>query len=260
MSSLKIDPSARVSAKAELGAGVEIGPYAIIGDDVVIGADTRVGPHCIIEGPTVIGQRNIFTAQSSIGSAPQDHTYRGEPTRLTIGDDNIVREFVTLNRGTLKEQGLTTIGNHNLIMAYCHVGHDSVVGSHVTMGNLATLAGHVHIEDNVIVGGLSAIHQFCHIGAYTIIGGGSMVSLDIVPYAKASGDRARIFGTNSIGLRRAGFSSQEMANISKAYRILFKDGLLLKDAIVRIEAELGDQPEVGRILDFLKKAKRGIAR
>ena len=260
MSSPKIDPSARVSAKAELGPGVEVGPYAIIGDGVVIGADTRIGPHCVIAGPTVIGERNLFTGQASIGSDPQDHSYRGEPTRLEIGDDNTVREFVTINRGTLKEDGVTKVGNHNLIMAYCHVAHDCVVGSNVTMSNLATLAGHVRIADNVIIGGLSAIHQFCRVGSYAIVGGGTMVSLDIVPYAKASGDRARIFGTNSIGLKRGGFAAGEIANISKAYRLLFKEGLLLKDAIEKIEADLGDKPEVQRILTFLKESKRGIAR
>ncbi|HPI94336.1 MAG TPA: acyl-ACP--UDP-N-acetylglucosamine O-acyltransferase [Deltaproteobacteria bacterium] len=256
----RIDPTARVSEGAVLAEDVSIGPYAVVGDSVTIGEGTSVGPFCMIEGPTTIGRSCTFTGYASIGSPPQDHSYRGEDTRLRIGDHNTFREFVTVNRGTVKDRGVTAIGDHNLIMAYCHVAHDCIVGSHVVMGNLATLAGHVEIQDNAIIGGLAAIHQFTRVGAYVIVGGGSMVSLDIVPYAKASGDRATLYGVNTIGLKRSGFSKEQIARIEKAYRILFKQGLLLKEAISVLEQEFGDAPEVGRLLEFLRTSRRGIAR
>lgn len=227
---------------------------------MTIGENTSVGPFCMIEGPTSIGRDCTFTGYASIGSPPQDHSYKGEDTRLTIGDHNTFREFVTVNRGTVKDRGVTAIGDHNLIMAYCHVAHDCIVGSNVVMGNLATLAGHVEIQDNAIIGGLAAIHQFTRVGAYVIVGGGSMVSLDIVPYAKASGDRATLYGVNTIGLKRSGFSKEQITRIEKAYRILFKQGLLLKEAVAVLEGEFGDAPEIGRLLEFLKASRRGIAR
>jgi UDP-N-acetylglucosamine acyltransferase len=239
---------------------VSVGPYAVVGEGVAIGEGTSVGPFCMIEGPTTIGRNCTFTGYASIGSPPQDHSYRGEETRLTIGDNNTFREFVTVNRGTVKDRGVTTIGSHNLIMAYCHVAHDCNVGSHVVMGNLATLAGHVEIHDNAIIGGLSAVHQFTRVGAYVIVGGGSMVSLDVVPYTKASGDRATLYGVNTIGLKRSGFTKEQISRIEKAYRILFKQGMLLKDAVVALEKEFADAGEIGRLLDFLKSTRRGIAR
>jgi UDP-N-acetylglucosamine acyltransferase len=239
---------------------VSVGPYAVVGEGVAIGEGTSVGPFCMIEGPTTIGRNCTFTGYASIGSPPQDHSYRGEETRLTIGDNNTFREFVTVNRGTVKDRGVTTIGSHNLIMAYCHVAHDCNVGSHVVMGNLATLAGHVEIHDNAIIGGLSAVHQFTRVGAYVIVGGGSMVSLDVVPYTKASGDRATLYGVNTIGLKRSGFTKEQISRIEKAYRILFKQGMLLKDAVVALEQEFADAGEIGRLLDFLKSTRRGIAR
>jgi UDP-N-acetylglucosamine acyltransferase len=239
---------------------VSVGPYAVVGEGVAIGEGTSVGPFCMIEGPTTIGRNCTFTGYASIGSPPQDHSYRGEETRLTIGDNNTFREFVTVNRGTVKDRGVTIIGSHNLIMAYCHVAHDCNVGSHVVMGNLATLAGHVEIHDNAIIGGLSAVHQFTRVGAYVIVGGGSMVSLDVVPYTKASGDRATLYGVNTIGLKRSGFTKEQISRIEKAYRILFKQGMLLKDAVVALEQEFADAGEIGRLLDFLKSTRRGIAR
>jgi UDP-N-acetylglucosamine acyltransferase len=239
---------------------VSVGPYAVVGEGVAIGEGTTVGPFCMIEGPTTIGRNCTFTGYASIGSPPQDHSYRGEETRLTIGDNNTFREFVTVNRGTVKDRGVTTIGSHNLIMAYCHVAHDCNVGSHVVMGNLATLAGHVEIHDNAIIGGLSAVHQFTRVGAHVIVGGGSMVSLDVVPYAKASGDRATLYGVNTIGLKRSGFTKEQISRIEKAYRILFKQGMLLKDAVVVLEQEFADAGEIGQLLDFLKSTRRGIAR
>lgn len=257
---VKIDPTAQVSPQAVLNDGVEIGPFCVIADGVEIGAGTRVGPYSMIQGPTTIGQNCALTGYASIGGPPQDLKYKGEPTRLAIGDHNTIREFVTINRGTVHGGGLTAIGNQNLFMAYSHVAHDCQLGNQVVMGNLATLAGHVQVDDHVILGGLCAAHQFTHIGAYSIIGGGSMISLDIVPYAKASGDRARIFGTNTIGLKRNGFSEGAIKDITKAYKILFKQGLMVKDALATLEAEFPGQPEIERLIAFVRAAARGIAR
>ncbi len=255
-----IDPSARISPAAQLDSGVEVGAYAVIGPNVKIGKNTKVGPHCVIDGPTTIGENNNFIGQASIGSAPQDYSYKGEDTELIMGDNNLVREFVTINRGTLKEDGVTRVGSGNMIMAYSHVAHDCVVGNNITMGNLATLAGHVRVDDNVIIGGLTAVHQFNRIGAYSIIGGGSLVTMDIVPFAKASGTRIKIYSTNIIGLQRNGFTPEQIKNIRRAYKIIFKEGLLLKDALARLESEFGDDADIRRISDFIKASERGIAR
>ncbi len=260
MPSNRIDPTARVSPDALIADGVEIGAYTTIESKVSIGPNTKIGAHCMIQGPTTIGANCTITGYAGIGTPPQDHSYKGEDTRLVIGNDNTIREFVTINRGTIKDKQVTTIGNHNLIMAYCHVAHDCVIGDNVVMGNLATLAGHVEIHDRAIIGGLSAIHQFTRIGAFSIVGGGSMVSLDIIPYAKASGDRAKLFGTNTIGLKRGGFTPEQIKNIGTAYKTILKKGLLLKDAIAALEQEFAGQPEIMRIIDFLKSSRRGIAR
>jgi UDP-N-acetylglucosamine acyltransferase len=256
----KIKPSAHVSPQAKIFAGVEIGPYCIIGDDVEIGAGTVVGPYSLIQGHTTIGRECVITGYASIGGPPQDFKYKGEKTSLTIGEKNTIREFVTINRGTVHGGGVTTIGSHNLLMAYCHVAHDCKVGDHVVMGNLATLAGHVHVEDYVTVGGLSAAHQFTHIGAYAIIGGGSMISLDIIPYAKASGDRARIYGINTVGLKRNGFPDESIKAIGGAYKILFKQGLILKEALEVLRKEFPDSTEIARMVEFVKNSTRGLAR
>ncbi len=256
----RIDSTASVSPGAILAENVTVAPFALIGDKVQIGEGTFIGPYCMIEGPTSIGKGCTFTGYASVGTPPQDHSYRGEETRLVIGDNNTFREFVTLNRGTTKDKHITTIGSNNLLMAYCHVGHDCIVGSHVVMGNLATLAGHVEIHDNAIIGGLSAIHQFTRVGAFAILGGGSMVSLDIPPYAKASGDRARLYGMNTIGLKRNGFTKEQMARITKAYSILFKQGLLLKDALAVLEQEFQGAEEISRLIAFLTSSRRGITR
>jgi UDP-N-acetylglucosamine acyltransferase len=260
MPSTKIDPTARISPRAEISDNVVIGPYTTIEPDVQIGPNTTIGPYCLIQGPTTIGSDCSITGYASVGTPPQDHSYKGENTRLVIGNNNTIREFVTINRGTLKDKQVTIIGDHNLIMAYCHVAHDCVVHDHVVMGNLATLAGHVEIFDHAIIGGLTAIHQFTRIGSYAILGGGSMVSLDIIPYAKASGDRASLFGVNTIGLKRNGFSKEQIQNISRAYRILLKQGLLLKDAVQTIRDNFSEQTEIQLLLDFLTSTGRGIAR
>lgn len=256
----RIDPTARISDGAQIADDVTIGPYTTIEEKVSIASKCTIGPYCMIQGPTEIGRNCTFTGYASVGTPPQDHSYRGEDTRLVIAENNTIREFVTINRGTVKDKGVTTIGSGNLIMAYCHVAHDCIIGSHVVMGNLATLAGHVEIQDHAIVGGLSAVHQFTRIGAYSIIGGGSMVSLDIVPYARASGDRACLFGVNTIGLKRNGFTSDQIKRIERAYRIVFKQGLLLKDAIAVLHEEFQEADEIRRLIDFLTSSSRGIAR
>lgn len=260
MAAQKIDPTARISPGAKLAEGVEVGPFSTVEDRVEIGPGTKIGPYCLVQGPTAIGASCTFTGYASVGTPPQDHSYKGEDTRLVIGDGNTIREFVTINRGTVKDKQVTTIGDGNLIMAYCHVAHDCVIGSHVVMGNLATLAGHVEIQDRAVIGGLAAVHQFTRVGAYAIVGGGSMVSLDIIPYAKASGDRAGLFGVNAIGLKRGGFGPEQIKNIEKAYRVLLKQKLLLKDAIAALEREFAGCTEVERLVSFLKTSRRGIAR
>lgn len=256
----KIDPAAQVASSAVLDDGVVVGPFSIIGDDVHIGEHTHIGPYCMIQGPTTIGRECTLTGYASIGGAPQDLKYKGEPTRLTIGDHNTIREFVTINRGTEHGGGETCIGNNNLFMAYTHVGHDCQLGDHIVMGNQATLAGHVHVEGHIIMGGLCAAHQFSQIGAYAIIGGGAMISMDIVPYAMASGDRARIYGINTIGLKRNGFSRETIKAISQAYKILFKQGRPLQDALSTLEREFPDIPEIAHLITFVRTSSRGIAR
>jgi UDP-N-acetylglucosamine acyltransferase len=254
-----IHNTAIVHEKARLGEGVEIGPYAIIGEHVVIGAGTRIGPHAVIEGWTEIGRDNRIFQFASVGADPQDLKYRGEETQLRIGDRNVVREFVTLHRGTVDGGGETVIGNDNLFMAYSHVAHDCVLGDRVIMANGATLAGHVRIDDYAILGGLCAVHQFTRVGCHVMVSGGSMVAQDIPPYTIAQGDRAKTVGINQIGLKRRDFSDEIVSDIKQAYKLVFRSGLRLEDALDRIEAEL-DSPEIRVFTDFIRCSDRGIAR
>jgi UDP-N-acetylglucosamine acyltransferase len=254
-----IHNTAIVHEKARLGEGVEIGPYAIIGEHVVIGAGTRVGPHAVIEGWTEIGRDNRIFQFASVGADPQDLKYRGEKSLLKIGDRNVVREFVTLHRGTVDGGGETVIGNDNLFMAYSHVAHDCVLGDRVIMANGATLAGHVRIDDYAILGGLCAVHQFTRVGCHVMVSGGSMVAQDIPPYTIAQGDRAKTVGINQIGLKRRDFSDEIVSDIKQAYKLVFRSGLRLEDALDRIEAEL-DSPEIRVFTDFIRGSDRGIAR
>jgi UDP-N-acetylglucosamine acyltransferase len=254
-----IHNTAIVHEKARLGEGVEIGPYAIIGEHVVIGAGTRIGPHAVIEGWTEIGRDNRIFQFASVGADPQDLKYRGEETQLRIGDRNVVREFVTLHRGTVDGGGETVIGNDNLFMAYSHVAHDCVLGDRVIMANGATLAGHVRIDDYAILGGLCAVHQFTRVGCHVMVSGGSMVAQDIPPYTIAQGDRAKTVGINQIGLKRRDFSDEIVSDIKQAYKLVFRSGLRLEDALDRIEAEL-DSPEIRVFTDFIRGSDRGIAR
>jgi UDP-N-acetylglucosamine acyltransferase len=255
-----IHNTAIVHEKARLGEGVEIGPYAIIGEHVVIGAGTKVGPHAVIEGWTEIGRDNRIFQFASVGAEPQDLKYRGEKSLLRIGDRNVVREFVTLHRGTVDGGGETVIGSDNLFMAYSHVAHDCVLGDRVIMANGATLAGHVRIDDFAILGGLCAVHQFTRVGCHVMVSGGSMVAQDIPPYTIAQGDRAKTVGINQIGLKRRDFSDEIISDIKQAYKLVFRSGLRLEEALDRIAAELTDSPEMRVFTDFIRGSERGIAR
>ena len=255
-----IHPSAAIAPEAQLGAHVEIGPYAVIGPHVTIGDRTWIGPHAVVEGRTTIGRDNRIFQFASVGAIPQDKKYRGEDSQLIIGDANSIREFATLHTGTAGGGMVTRIGNHNLLMNYSHVAHDCQIGDHVVLANGATLAGHVTIEDYVTVGGLVAIHQFTRIGESALLAGGAMVSQDVPPYCVATGDRAHLNGLNLIGLKRRGFTSEEMLLLKKAYRTLFAEGLPLKEAILRLREEYGSTPVVARLTAFLAESQRGVCR
>ena len=256
-----IHPTVIIDSKADIGGGVEIGPYCVIEKGVSISEGTKIGPHVVIREGTQIGKQCQISQFASIGEAPQFSGYKGEKTFLQIGDRNIIREFVTLHRGTVKGGGKTVIGNENFIMAYSHVAHDCQIGNQVVMANGATLAGHILIEDFAIIGGLSAIHQFCRVGTYAIIGGITGVILDIPPYTKAQGDRAKLFGLNTVGLKRANFSEETLKALKKAYRIIFRSGLTLEKAMKQVgEEEISQTPEVQHFLQFIQGSKRGITR
>jgi len=255
-----IHPTAQVAPEAELGDGVAVGAYAVIGPDVQIGANTRVGPHAVIQGPTRIGADNHIFQFASVGSAPQDKKYKGEPTRLEIGDRNVIRECVTLNRGTTKDQGVTRIGSDNLFMAYAHVAHDCQVGNQCVLANNATLGGHVHLGDWVIMGGLSAIHQFCKVGAHAFIANNAAVTRDVPPYVMTVGQPAAAHSVNSEGLKRRGFTPEQIRNIRNAFRLLYRSGLKLADATSQLAALAHEQPELQLIVDFLPLSTRSIVR
>jgi len=255
-----IHPTALVAPEAELADGVDVGAFAVIGAGVRIGANTRVGPHAVIEGPTSIGADNQIFPFASVGTAPQDKKYRGEPTRLEIGDRNVIRECVTLNRGTVQDEGLTRIGNENLFMAYAHVAHDCRIGSHCVLANNATLGGHVQLGDWVIMGGLSGIHQFCKVGAHAFIANNAAVTRDVPPYVMAVGQPAAAHSVNAEGLRRRGFTPDQIRNIRSAFRLLYRSGLKLAEAQARLGTLAQEQPELGLIVEFLPQSTRSIVR
>ncbi len=255
-----IHKTALIDGKAELDSGVEVGPYSIIGPNVKIGKNTKIGPHVVIDQWTQIGEGcNIFQF-SSIGAAPQDLKYRGEESWVIMGKNNTLREFVTINRGTSQSGGKTIIGNNNFFMAYCHVAHDCRIGNHVILANAATLAGHIQIEDHAIVGGLVGVHQFVRLGCHSIIGGGSGVNKDIPPYTMANGQRAKLFGLNSVGLKRHNFSDEVLRNLKKAYRLILRSNHTLEKALELAKAEIPNSPEVDHFIDFIKNSERGITR
>jgi len=257
----KIHPTAIVSSEADLAADVEVGAYALIGPQVSIGAGCVVGPYTRIEGPSEIGRRNQFYGHGSIGSPPQDLKYGGERTHLKIGDDNTFREFVTINRGTAGGGGITTIGSHNYFMVYAHVAHDCIVGSHTIFANCATLAGHVEVGDFATIGAFSAVHQFCRVGEHAFIGGGTMCTQDVLPYAKTVSPRGNAsFGINTIGLERKGVPKESIEALQRAYRILVRSKLKLDDALRKIDSELGNVPEARHLAEFVRASKRGFIR
>jgi UDP-N-acetylglucosamine acyltransferase len=255
-----IHPTALVAPDAELDPSVEVGAYAVIGPGVQVGANTRIGPHAVVQGPTRIGADNQIFQFASVGSAPQDKKYRGEPTRLEIGDRNVIRECVTLNRGTTKEAGVTTIGDDNLFMAYSHVAHDCHVGNQCVLANNATLGGHVHLGDWVIMGGLSGVHQFCKVGAHAFIANNAAVTRDVPPYVMAVGQPAAAHSINSEGLKRRGFTPEQIRNLRNAFRLLYRSGLKLDDATAQLAAIAQEQPEVRLIVEFLPQSTRSIVR
>ncbi len=252
-----IHPTAIVHPDAQIGEGVEIGPWAIVAGTVQIGARTKVGARVTIEGNTIIGEDNTIFTGAVVGSLTQDRKFDGGKSYLRIGNRNIIREYSTFNPGTL-DGTETVVGDDNLLMAYCHVAHDCVIGNGATLANNATLAGHVIVEDKAILGGLSAVHQFVRVGKLSITGGCSKITQDIPPFVMVDGHPARAFGINSIGLDRAGFSSNEKSIIKKAFKIIFKSGLILKNAISQIQQDLPQTPSIQTILEFLEKSERGI--
>ena len=255
-----IDPRAVVDSRAKLAPGVSVGAYSIIGADVEIGAGTVIDPHVVIQGPTRIGRDNRIHPFASLGGAPQDKKYAGEPTTLEIGDRNSIFEFVTLNRGTAQDKGTTRIGSDNWLMAYVHVAHDCVLGDNIIMANNATLAGHVDIEDWAILGGFSKIHQFVRIGAHSFMGMNVDITRDVPPYVMVSGTPVEPHGINSEGLKRRGFSAERLRNIKNAYRVLYRSDLRLEEALQQLQ-QLGEtQPEVAIMARFLEKSERSITR
>jgi UDP-N-acetylglucosamine acyltransferase len=260
-----IHPAAIIDPKAELDSSVEVGPYSVIGPKVRIGAGTRIASHVVIEGDTTIGRDNVIYQFCSLGAAPQDKKYRGEPTMLEIGDRNTIREYCSFNLGTAQDAGVTRVGNDNWILAYVHIAHDCQVGSHTIFSNNATLAGHVHVEDWVIMSGFAAVHQFCKIGAHAFVGMNASLSQDVPPFILAAGTPIAARGLNVEGLKRRGFSSGEIAAIRRGYKLIYKSGLTLEEAKSALEAEaMGADTTAGvhlsRMRQFLDSSTRGIVR
>lgn len=260
----RIHPTAIVDPRASLDPSVDVGPYAVIGPHVTIGAGSKVGPHAVIDGHTAIGRDNTFFQFCSIGAAPQDKKYGGEPTRLEIGDGNTIREFVTINLGTVQDGGVTRVGNANWIMAYVHIAHDCQLASNITMSNNATLGGHVAIGDWAVLGGFTSVHQFCHIGAYAMTAFTAAVSQDVPPFVTAAGNRAAPAGVNTVGLQRRGFSNEQIMAIRRAYKLLYRAGLSLQQAQEALLAEELKSPDAAvylrQLREFVESSPRGIIR
>lgn len=255
-----IDKNAIIHPSAKLASDVSVGPGTIIGADVEIGEGTWIGPHVVIEGPTSIGKNNKIFQFASIGDEPQDVTYNGEPTKLEIGDNNIIREYCMVSRGTVKGGGLTCLGNHNFLMAYSHIGHDCMIGNHVVMVNYSAISGHVILNDYAIIGGYAAVHQFCHVGAYAFIARATYVAKDVLPYIMIAGHNTSACGINTVGLRRRGFSSSVIDMLRRAYKIIYRKGLTVKQALTELESMKSDCPEIEPMIEGLKKSTRGIVR
>jgi UDP-N-acetylglucosamine acyltransferase len=257
---MSIHPTAIIHEGAKLAPGVSVGPYSVIGEHVEIGEGTVIGPHVVIDGHTAIGRDNRIFQFSSLGEVPQDKKYDGEPTRLEIGDRNVIREFCTFNCGTVQDAGATRVGNDNWIMAYVHLAHDCQVGNNTIFANNAQLAGHVKVGDFAILGGFTVVHQFVHIGAHAITAMGTIVLQDIPPYVTAAGNTAKPYGLNTEGLKRRGFGSDTLAGLKRAYKTLYKSGLTLEQAKLSLKDQLADCPEIQHMLEFLEASGRGIIR
>jgi len=257
---MAIHPKAEVSGRAKIAADVEIGAFTVIGPDVEIGAGCWIGPHAVINGPTRMGQRNRVFQFASIGDAPQDIKYAGEPTRLEIGDGNTFRECVTVNRGTTKQEGVTRIADNNLFMANSHVAHDCQIGSNCVLANLATLGGHVVLGDWVIMGGFSGVHQFGKVGAHAFIANNAAVTRDIPPYVLAVGQPAEPHSVNAIGLARRGFTPEQVRNVKNAFRILYREDRKLADALLKLRELAAQAPEIAALVEFIGQSERSLAR
>lgn len=258
---MKIHPTAIVSPKAEISPNVEIGPYSVIGDNVKIGEDTKISSHAVIEGHTEIGKKNNIFPFVTIGTPPQDTGYRGEDTRVKIGNGNIIREYTTIHRATTKQDWATIIGDNNYLMSYAHVAHDCAVGNNILMVNAATLGGHTTVGDYAILSAFIASHQFVRIGAYALISGITGLPQDIPPFMMASGPRARLYGLNLVGLRRQGFSREAITGLRKAYKIIWRDSTVISEGVKRVKEEMEPFPELNMLLDFLDgESARGITR
>lgn len=260
MAAGRIHPTALVAPGAQLADDVEIGPYTIIGEHVAIGTGTTVGAHAVITGHTRIGARNRIFHFVSLGEAPQDKKYADEPTRLEIGDDNVIREFCTFNTGTVQDRGVTTLGSHNWIMAYVHIAHDCVVGDHTIFANNASLAGHAEVGDWAILGGFTGVHQFCRVGAHSFCGVGTVLLQDLPPFVTVAGNPAKPHGINSEGLKRRGYSAEGIAAIKRAYRALYRSGLTLDEARQRVAEIAAGQAEAAPFAAFIADSGRGIVR
>jgi len=255
-----IHSTAIVDAKARIDGSVTIGPYAIVEGDVEIGPRTRIGAHAVVKGPTRIGADNEIYQFASIGDAPQDKKYAGEPTRLEIGDGNTIREYCTINRGTVQDTGVTRLGDRNWIMAYVHIAHDCVVGSGTIFANNASLAGHVHVDDFAILGGFTAVHQFCRIGRHAFTSMFTYVTKDVPAFVMASGRPAEPRGINAEGLKRHGFSAAALRNVREAYRVIYRQGLKLDEAVLELARRVIEQPELRPLVDSLGRGDRGLIR
>ena len=258
--SVKIHSSAIIDPRAELDSSVEVGAYSVVGANVKVGENTKIGSHVVLKGPTTIGKNNQIFQFSSLGEAPQDKKYAGEPTTLEIGDNNTIREFCTFNRGTVQDKGATRIGSDNWIMAYVHIAHDCQIGNHTIMANNSSLAGHVDIHDYAILGGFTLIHQFCKVGAHVITAVNSVVFKDIPPYVTASGYDANPHGINAEGLKRRGFSPEAIMQIKRAYKVLYRNSLTLEEAKLELAEMQKSCTEIKVLTDFLTHANRGIIR
>jgi UDP-N-acetylglucosamine acyltransferase len=256
----RIHPTALIHPKARVDGDVEIGPYSVIGEHVQLHQGVQVASHVVIEGWTEIGEGCRIFQFASIGSIPQDLKFKGEKSHVMIGKQNTIREYVTVHRGTEQGGGVTKVGDHNLLMAYVHVAHDCQIGSHVILANAATLAGHITVQDHAVIGGLTGLHQFVRIGRHAIIGGASAVAQDVPPFVSAVGNRAKLYGLNTVGLKRHGFSDEQMTSLKTAYKIMFRSKLSMKEAVEKIRTELAESPEAQELATFVETSERGVCR